>query len=150
VHGTTGEIPWIRLTLEDLQPLAGKPDYDTSLVNFRRSTKDCLISYAGNYYSVPARYSQQRLMVKETELGQLLVLTLEGKEVTRHELVQGRNQRVMIANHYTGLNSPTPSKRRGGALQVVASQTNGRLVVDAPPVETRPLQQYADWAEELP
>jgi len=149
VHGTTGQVPWIRLAEENLQALADKADYDTSLIGFRRSTKDCLISYDGNYYSVPARYSQQRLMVKETEHEQLLILTLEGVEVTRHALVPGRNQRIMVASHYEGLDWLTHPRKRAGAVQVAPDRSNGRLVTDAPQVENRALQQYADWAEGL-
>jgi hypothetical protein len=48
VHGTTGEVPAQRLAREPLLPLGDKPDYDTSLISFRRATKDCLISYGGN------------------------------------------------------------------------------------------------------
>ena len=33
VHGTTGEVPFDRLPLEQLLPLDGKPDYDTSLIS---------------------------------------------------------------------------------------------------------------------
>jgi hypothetical protein len=149
VHGTTGAVPWLRLTEEGLQVLTGKADYDTSLIGFRRSTKDCLISYEGNYYSVPARYSQQPLMVKETEHEQLLILTLEGVEITRHELVPGRNQRIVVTSHYEGLDWLTHSRKRAGAVQVAADTKSVRLLVDAPEVETRSLQQYADWAEGL-
>jgi len=44
-------------------------DYDTSLIAFRRSTKDCFVSYDGNCYSVPAEYANKTLQVKETEDG---------------------------------------------------------------------------------
>lgn len=56
-HGTTGEVPFVRLAHEALQPLADKPDYDTSLVCHRRSAKDCLVRYEGNRDSVPAAYA---------------------------------------------------------------------------------------------
>ncbi len=48
VHGTTGVVPFARLADEGLPSLAGKPDYDTSLLTVRRSSRDCLVSYAGN------------------------------------------------------------------------------------------------------
>jgi len=48
VHGTTGEVPFTRLRSEGLQ-LADKAfTYDTSVMTTRRSSKDCVISYAGN------------------------------------------------------------------------------------------------------
>lgn len=67
VHGTTGEIPFERLPGEQLQPLADRPDYDTSLTGYRRASKDCFVSYGGNYYSVPFAYVRQLLQVRETE-----------------------------------------------------------------------------------
>jgi hypothetical protein len=89
VHGTTGDVPFVRLTQEALQPLAGRPDYDTSLVCYRRSTKDCLVSYEGNHYSVPASHARQRLLLKETEQGELGIYALDGLELARHSVLQG-------------------------------------------------------------
>ncbi len=44
IHGTTGVAPCSRLADEGLQPRTGKPDYDTSLLTARRSSRDCLVS----------------------------------------------------------------------------------------------------------
>jgi hypothetical protein len=66
VHGTTGVVPFSRLADEGLVPLIGKPDYDTSALLVRQSSRDCLISYGGNFYSVPAAYAQQQLLIKVT------------------------------------------------------------------------------------
>ena len=146
VHGTTGEVPFVRLTQEALQPLAGKPDYDTSLVCYRRSTKDCLVSYEGNYYSVPASHAQQRLLLKETEGGELGIYALDGEELARHCLLMGHKQQSIIASHYQILRVNLPPKQRPGALQ-----TGGRIgparAPDAPQVEKRALCQYEAWAE---
>ena len=54
VHATTNEIPFERLKKEGLSPL--KREYIIDKINLRRVQKDCLISYAGNQYSVPAEY----------------------------------------------------------------------------------------------
>ena len=51
---TTNEIPFERLRKEGLSPL--KREYIMDRINLRRVQKDCLISYAGNQYSVPAEY----------------------------------------------------------------------------------------------
>jgi len=53
VHGTTHEIPLARLALEGLQPFPEQLSFDTSRLGYRRSSRDGLVSYAGNYYSVP-------------------------------------------------------------------------------------------------
>lgn len=144
-HGTTRQIPALQLPKEGLQSLSGKPDYDTRVVAYRRSSKDCLVSYEGNYYSVPATYAQQQLMLKETESKQLLILTLDGQELTRHPLAEGHSQRVIQRIHYQGLIPYSTKPKR-----LVSGQVNGATgsgVLDAPVVEHRPLDQYEFWVE---
>jgi transposase len=141
VHGTTGEVPFDRLALESLLPLDGKPDYDTSLIAFRRSTKDCVVSYDGNYYSVPADYARKMLQVKETEDGQLIVLDAQDQEIARHRLAEGRNQRIALAAHYAHLRYASRPARRPGAVQLPAPQSLADLPA-APEVEARPLVWY--------
>ncbi len=129
-HGTTGEVPFVRLAHEGLQPLAGKPDYDTSLVCHRRSTKDCLVSYEGNRYSVPAAYAQQQLLLKETEGGQLLIYSLDGRELARHAVLTGHRRQSIVAAHYQGLPSDLPAE--GVVLMQVAVETKENELVAAP------------------
>ena len=146
VHGTTGEVPFDRLPLEHLLPLAGKPDYDTSLIAFRRSTKDCFVSYEGNYYSVPADYARKTLQVKETEDGQLIILDIDDEEIARHRLAEGHNLRVAVSTHYAHLRCTSRPARRRGAIQLPAPQSEPFLPT-APEVETRPLAWYEQILE---
>jgi transposase len=146
VHGTTREVPFERLSQEDLLPLSGKADYDTSLISYRRSTKDCLVSYEGNYYSVPFVYAQQQLMLKESEAGELFIYTLDGLEIAHHFLAVGSRQRVVVAGHYHGLPIVGSHKKRAGAVQQPAYSPFG-LAPDAPQVEKRSLAHYAQWLE---
>jgi len=146
VHGTTGDVPFVRLTQEALQPLAGRPDYDTSLVCYRRSTKDCLVSYEGNHYSVPASHARQRLLLKETERGELGIYALDGLELARHSVLQGHRQQSIIAGHYQTLRVNGPARPRPGAVQGVGHVAPARLP-DAPHVEKRALRHYEAWAE---
>ena len=146
-HGTTGEVPFVRLTHEGLQPLAGKPDYDTSLVCHRRSTKDCLVSYEGNRYSVPATYAQRQLLLKETEGGQLLIYTLDGRELARHGVLTGPRQQSIVAAHYQGLPSDPPALKRPDVRQIIGSTGSIWGPFNGPRVEMRPLHQYEAWAE---
>ena len=141
VHGTTGEVPFERLAQEPLQSMAGKPDYDTSLIAFRRVTKDCFISYDGNYYSVPAKYARNRVEVKETEEGQLLILHAEDGEIARHQVIAGRNRRVAIDAHYENIHSVSRPARRPTAIQVRPPGDWGDLPA-APEVEARLLSWY--------
>jgi transposase len=146
VHGTTQEVPFERLVKEDLQPLSGKADYDTSRISYRRSTKDCLVSYEGNYYSVPFVHAQQQLMLKETESGELFIFTLDGLEVARHFLALGRHQRVLVASHYDGLAMVSNQKKQAGAVQRPA-QAHFDQVLHSPQVEERSLAHYEQWLE---
>ena len=149
VHGTTGAVPFERLALESLLPLDGKPDYDTSLIAFRRATKDCFLSYDGNYYSVPADYARKILQVKETEDGQLIVLDAEDKEIARHRLAQARNQRIALPEHYAHLRYDSRAARRPVAVQLPAAQSLAELPA-APEVEARPLVWYEQTLEVAP
>lgn len=145
-HATTQVAPKVRLAQEALLSLTGKPDYDTSLLSYRRSSKDCLVSYKGNYYSVPALYVHQTLMLKETEQDTLLILTPEGVEVAVHQLAEGRHQRVIRNSHYATLKTHTHIPTNGGAIQL-PSQEALALSWQAPQVEIRPLRQYETWVE---
>lgn len=146
VHGTTGEVPRDRLPQEGLTGLDGKPDYDTSLVSYRWSSADCLVSYAGNYYSVPASATRQRLLVRETEHEELVIADAEGQELARHGLATGYHARVIVPAHYDDLAAlRTPRPRKRGALQLLPAPDP--LLPDAPAVQVRALQEYERLAE---
>jgi hypothetical protein len=146
VHGTIQAVPFERLPLEGLLPLTGKLAYDTSVVSYRQSTKDCLVSYQGNYYSVPAAYAQQQLLLKETEQGELLIFTLDGQALAQHRLAVTHQQRIIVASHYAGITfgaaPPSPAQARQQPLLPPPP-----LALDAPIVEIRPLQVYEQWLE---
>jgi len=147
-HGTTGEVPWVRLPQEHLQPLLGKPQYDTSLLSHRRSSTDCLISYDGNYYSVPAAYPSQLLLVHETEQDELVICTAQGAEIARHRLSTAYNQRIVEPAHYQSLAHPTPRPARAMATQLVLTTRDATPQSAAPAVETRSLDLYERLAAE--
>lgn len=139
VHGTTQVQPCTRLPQEGLLPLTGKPAYDTSLITYRRSTKDCFVSYGGNAYSVPAAYAQQQLLLKETEAGDLLICSPSGQLLAQHRLAQTHHQRLVVNGHYRDLWS--------AAAPQAQPSTAAFLAPAAPTVEVRSLQVYAQWAE---
>lgn len=151
VHGTTQTIPCERWPQEGLPPLGSKADYDTSLVTYRRSTKDCLVSYAGNYYSVPSAYAQQQLLLKETEAGDLLICHPDGTVLAQHRLAVTHHQRITVASHYHAL-WPTATNQKQAVVETPQPLTppTALLVPDAPTVEVRSLQLYAQWAEVAP
>jgi hypothetical protein len=148
VHGTTGAVPLARLSEEGLLPLAGKPDDDTSLLSYRWSSVDCLISYEGNYYSVPAAAARQRVLVRETEHEELVIVGADGAELARHRLVAGYHERVIVPAHYDDLAAlRTPRPRHGGALLVPPPGAADPLLPAAPAVEVRSLRDYDRLAE---
>jgi hypothetical protein len=146
VHGTTHEVPFVRLAQEPLQSLAGKVDYDTSLITYRRSSKDCLVSYEGNAYSVPAAYAQQELLLKVTEQGALLILTPQGVELAHHTLALTHHQRIVVADHYASIHPRTTAPQRLLAQQT-HSVTPPPLGLVVPSVEVRSLAEYQQWVE---
>lgn len=142
LHGTTHEVPFTRLAQEGLQSIALKPAYDTSLLTARRSSRDCLVSYGGNYYSVPARYASQPLTLKHTEADDLLILNAADQEVARHHLAAGRHQRIIQPSHYQGLKASVRPTKRATASQVLVEPPSLGVVLAAPTVEARPLSVY--------
>jgi transposase len=147
IHGTTGEVPFDRLPDEELTPIHSKPDYDTSIIAHRRCSRDCLISYEGNFYSAPSDYAGQRVMVKATEGGELLVLNEHGEIVGSHTLAVGSNQRVVVAEHYEGIAASPRRQRRAGLRQVAVPDLSPTPWPNAPLVEVRPLGTYQDLVE---
>jgi hypothetical protein len=140
VHGTTGEVPFQRLAAEGLRSLP-VVRYDTSVVTLRRASRDCLVSYAGNYYSVPAAYAGQMLVVKELESRQVLVVNNLGEVVADHRLLSGRRQRSVVEAHYLPLRTLPADAPPLPGLPLM-------LICAAPQVEVRPLSVYAALVEE--
>jgi hypothetical protein len=136
LHGTTQEVPFDRLAEEPLTALPLNP-YDTALVSYRRSSRDCFISYGGNFYSIPAFYASQQVMVKETEQEELIIFTLPGDEIARHPRSYGHKERISQAEHYRSLwpQKSLPVKQEPPAPVQFS-------LWDAPDVQKRPLSIY--------
>jgi transposase len=99
VHATTGEIPFERLKKENLNPL--KREYIIDKINLRRVQKDCLISYAGNQYSVPVEYVGKDVAV--IGLDNMLAAYHEGKQIALHRISHQKRDMVVNVNHYQKL-----------------------------------------------
>ena len=95
-HATTGEIPFERLKKESLSPLSR--EYIIDKINLRRVQKDCLISYAGNQYSVPAEYVGKDVAV--VALDNMLAAYYEGKQIALHRISYQKKDMVVNAQHY--------------------------------------------------
>ena len=98
-HGTTGDIPFERMKKERLNPLIR--EYIIDKINLRRVQKDCLISYGGNQYSVPAEYTGKDVAV--VTLGNTLAVYHEGKQVAVHRISYQKKDMVVNPIHYRRL-----------------------------------------------
>ena len=99
VHGTTNDRPIDRLKDEMLSPL--KREYIIDKINLRRVEKDCLISYAGNKYSVPAEYVGKDVAVIVLE--NMLAAYFEGKQISIHKLSYSKNTLNVNKEHYKAM-----------------------------------------------
>ena len=99
VHATTNEIPFERLKAERLNPL--RREYIIVRINLRRVQKDCLISYAGNQYSVPAEYIGKDVAV--VALDSMLAAYYEGKQIALHRISYQKKDMVVNPQHYRRL-----------------------------------------------
>ena len=99
IHRTTNERPIDRLAEENLLPL--KREYIIDKINLRRVEKDCLISYAGNKYSVPAEYVGKDVTV--IVLDHMLAAYFEGKQIALHKLSYSRNTLNVNKEHYKSM-----------------------------------------------
>jgi hypothetical protein len=127
VHATTGVPPRARWSEEHLLPVAGRT-YDTSLWTERRVSRDGLVSYLGNRYSVPWTLSGRPVRVQETPAGKL-VIWQNTRIVAEHDLRTEKGRVIVVPGHLTFRPSPTPSEGRLRRL-------------DAPDVPTRSLDDY--------
>jgi transposase len=146
VHGTTGEVPFERLPNEHLPPLP-RQRFDTSIKAERCASRDCLVSYDGNFYSVPTNWAGKALLVKETEDRQLVIVNGLGEVIAQHHKLPGRHKRSIVAAHYDGLPALTPRHRQAQAIQTPTLTTQPRILSAAPQVEVRPLSIYGQLSE---
>lgn len=103
VCASTGVAPRERFEEEKvyLRPLPALP-FDCRSVETRRALRDALIAYAGNRYSVPARFVGQQVTVKEDFDGTLHVYA-DADEIATHPKLSGRGQQSIVPEHHAPL-----------------------------------------------
>jgi transposase len=103
VHGTTHERPQDRYQIErgHLRSLPQQA-YRTVESTFRSSTRDCVVSYGGNFYSVPARYAARRQLRVEVSPAELTIYH-NAEKIAVHRLCHGRHHRIIDPKHLEGL-----------------------------------------------
>lgn len=103
IHGTTHERPLDRHQIErgHLRALPQQA-YRTVETTFRSSTRDCVVSYGGNFYSVPARYAARRHLRVEVSTKELAIYH-NTEKIAVHKLCYGRHHRIIDPKHLEGL-----------------------------------------------
>ena len=115
---------------EGLSPL--KREYIIDKINLRRVQKDCLISYAGNQYSVPAEYVGKDVAV--VALDHMLAAYYEGKQIALHRISYQKKNMVVNPQHYRRLTL----KQSMGVENPLLEQDN---IIDFP-LKSRDLSRY--------
>jgi len=104
IHSTTKQEPLLRLELERnyLGELPPHP-YSYTVSHERVVSRDLLVSFEGNRYSVPQAFAQKRVKVKATPR-EVLVFSCEGALIANHRRRgKGAGEVVMDPEHYRGL-----------------------------------------------
>lgn len=143
MNQTTQQCPDDRFTEERalLLPWNTKPLYQVRQWELREVSKDCLVSYQQNKYSVPYRYAGQQVKVHVTNEG-MLELYDDYERIAVHPLLDGRHQMIRKSEHYQGL--PGTKKEQETNLYGLATPDSPAPV---PTVESRSLAIYAALEE---
>ena len=104
-------------------------------------SKDCLISYQQNKYSVPYRYAGQQVKIHETNEG-ILEIYDEYECIATHLLIEGKHQMAMDDRHYQGL--PGTKKEQETNLHGLATPDSPTPITN---VANRSLAVYAALEE---
>lgn len=139
-HRTTGIRP-IDRWLEE-KALLGFPkdhDYETSSFVARYSTKDGLVQYKSNFYSVPTEFSRRKLLVKEFNKNGLVTIKIyyEDKVIAVHQLSTERGKWIVDETHMIKNESTKSSIKKNNKLKRKSKNTE-RLAI----VFTRSLEYY--------
>lgn len=100
VHGTTDEVPNVRLKQENLTPLSFIRPYDISTTLTRRVSLDCLVSFEGCRYSVPHEAARKDVEIRED--GGMVRIYLLGELIAVHARAKGKRTMILPA-HYKGI-----------------------------------------------
>jgi len=103
IHGTTHERPIDRHQIERARLRAlPRQAYRPVETTFRSATRDCVISYGGNFYSVPASHAARRHLRVEVSQAELTIYH-NAEKIAVHRLCQGRHHRIIDPKHLEGL-----------------------------------------------
>lgn len=99
VHSTTNKVPLSELEKENLNPLTR--EYIMDSIEFRKTGKDCLISYSGSKYSVPSKYALKEVAVRK--IGNILAIYYQTELIAQHRLSYTKKSCNVNPEHYRGI-----------------------------------------------
>ncbi len=141
VHGTTHEIPLERLKVEELKPINGVPEFLVIREEARKISKDCFISYLGNFYSVPYRFAGREATLQIID-GKFKVI-VGGEQVCEHEILTGRGRVSRVKEHFKGLLSEIKKENKAA----INKSGQSILKFETIEVEKRSLSVYDSLIE---
>jgi transposase len=167
-HRTHGEVIGVRAARDHaaLRPIPDRP-YVVADRHLRHVGKDCLVAYAGNLYSVPARRVRHRQLVEIRATAATITIHATTPEaggdtlLASHPRAVGRGARVVDEAHWDGLpdghtravttgDTPPQPRRRdrpgGSPLQALLTRAAAAQVT----VAARPLSVYDQIAGTSP
>lgn len=104
IHGTTNEKPMDRWLAEKpyLKFPTSLPDYQTSPVLVRYSTKDQFIQYKQNFYSVPKEYAWRKLFIREIDSqgNKSVNIYFQNELISQHNLCSERGKSIENPLHF--------------------------------------------------
>ncbi len=90
-----------RLKKESLNPVSAVPAYMTRKEEIRKVSRDCYISYKGNRYSVPWKYSGRECRIVEES--SILKIEIDSSIVAEHGILTGTGRTSRKKEHFEGL-----------------------------------------------
>ncbi len=139
IHGTTGEKPSKRWLKEksNLHFPGNLPPYPVAALVVRMSTKDGLIQYKYNFYSVPIEFARRKLLVEETSESGVGMIKIYHDDVliATHYLSRERGKWIAKEEHLVrsvGLNQTKKQKLK----------KENKITKEKIRIFTRPLSYY--------
>ena len=114
---------------ESLSPLSSVPAYMTRKEEIRKVSRDCYVSYKGNRYSVPWKYTGRECRIIEESA--TLRIEIDSSIVADHSILSGTGRISRKKEHFEGLLK---------AIREENSAVYGQMV------ETRDLKRYEEVA----
>jgi hypothetical protein len=110
----------------------------------RKVSWDCLVSYEGSRYSVPAGYASKMVWVLPSHGSHIQVVNGKRETIAEHALSRTKGATVMVREHYASLRRGTPR-----TYVVLSEQFLARFPHDADLLEGLQLQHTHNPADHL-